>query len=88
MAFCESNLANGGRLTRGYLGCKVSGAGAIRGLFICGDDQARCDRVLRNMKAAQQMEALELMIASNTSTVAHADDRRGLCRYCRVLPNG
>lgn len=30
-------------------------------------------RVLRNMKAARQVEAVELMIASNTVTVAHAD---------------
>ena len=30
-------------------------------------------RVLRNMKAARQVEALELMIASNTITVAHAE---------------
>jgi ParB-like chromosome segregation protein Spo0J len=30
-------------------------------------------RVLRNMKAARQVEAVELMIASNTITVAHAD---------------
>lgn len=30
-------------------------------------------RVLRNMKAARQVEALELMIASNSITVAHAD---------------
>lgn len=32
-------------------------------------------RVLRNMKAARQVEAVELMIASNTITVAHADAR-------------
>ena len=30
-------------------------------------------RVLRNMKAARQVEAVELMVASNTITVAHAD---------------
>jgi ParB-like chromosome segregation protein Spo0J len=30
-------------------------------------------RVLRNMKAARQVEAVELMIASNTITVAHAE---------------
>jgi len=30
-------------------------------------------RVLRNMKAARQVEAVELMIASSTITVAHAD---------------
>ena len=30
-------------------------------------------RVLRNMKAARQVEALELMIASSTITVAHAE---------------
>lgn len=30
-------------------------------------------RILRNMKAARQVEAVELMIASNTITVAHAD---------------
>ncbi len=30
-------------------------------------------RILRNMKAARQMEAVELMIASNTITVAHAE---------------
>ena len=30
-------------------------------------------RILRNMKAARQVEAVELMIASNTITVAHAE---------------
>ena len=30
-------------------------------------------RVLRNMKAARQVEAVELMVASNTITVAHAE---------------
>ena len=30
-------------------------------------------RILRNMKAARQVEAVELMIASNTITVAHAN---------------
>jgi ParB-like chromosome segregation protein Spo0J len=30
-------------------------------------------RILRNMKSARQVEAVELMIASNTITVAHAD---------------
>ena len=30
-------------------------------------------RVLRNMKAARQVEAVELMIASNTITVVHAE---------------
>jgi ParB-like chromosome segregation protein Spo0J len=30
-------------------------------------------RILRNMKAAPQVEAVELMIASNTITVAHAE---------------
>ncbi len=30
-------------------------------------------RVLRNMKAARQVEAVELMVASNTITVAHTD---------------
>ncbi len=30
-------------------------------------------RVLRNMKAARQVEAVELMVARNTITVAHAD---------------
>jgi len=30
-------------------------------------------RVLRNMKAARQVGAVELMVASNTITVAHAD---------------
>ncbi len=30
-------------------------------------------RVLRNMKASRQVEAVELMVASNTITVAHAD---------------
>jgi hypothetical protein len=30
-------------------------------------------RVLRNMKAARQVEAVELMAASNTITVVHAD---------------
>jgi RepB plasmid partitioning protein len=30
-------------------------------------------RVLRNMKAARQVEAVELMVASNTITMAHAD---------------
>lgn len=30
-------------------------------------------RVLRSMKAARQVEAVELMVASNTITVAHAD---------------
>ncbi len=30
-------------------------------------------RVLRNMKAFRQVEAVELMIASNTITVAHAE---------------
>ena len=30
-------------------------------------------RVQRNMKAARQVEAVELMIASNTVTVAHAE---------------
>lgn len=30
-------------------------------------------RVLRNMKAAWQVEAVELVVASNTITVAHAD---------------
>ena len=32
-------------------------------------------RVLRSMKAARQVEAVELMVASNTITVAHADAR-------------
>ncbi len=30
-------------------------------------------RILRNMKAARQVEAVELMVASNTITVAHAE---------------
>lgn len=30
-------------------------------------------RILRNLKAARQVEAVELMIASNTITVAHAE---------------
>ena len=30
-------------------------------------------RVLRNMKAARQVDAVELIVASNTITVAHAD---------------
>jgi hypothetical protein len=30
-------------------------------------------RILRNMKAARQVEAMELMLASNTITVAHAE---------------
>jgi len=30
-------------------------------------------RILHNMKAARQVEAVELMIASNTITVAHAE---------------
>ncbi|WP_366520922.1 plasmid partitioning protein RepB C-terminal domain-containing protein [Rhodoferax sp.] len=30
-------------------------------------------RILRNMKAARQVEAVELMVASNTITVAHVE---------------
>jgi hypothetical protein len=30
-------------------------------------------RILRNMKAARQVEAVELMVSSNTITVAHAE---------------
>lgn len=48
---------------------------ADEGITLLQDKQFTPDvtRILRNMKAARQVEAVELMIASNTITVAHAE---------------
>ena len=47
----------------------------LEGIILLQDKQFTPDvtRILRKMKAARQVEAVELMIASNTITVAHAE---------------
>ena len=52
----------------------VCGEGRLNAFRILGETHTPdVTRILRNMKAARQVEAVELMIASNTITVAHAE---------------